>query len=85
MALLVTAGVIVGVVALPLAIAFALEQGAAILNDVWGLQHDPDMARVAADPTSRRWWTFTDPCQERLPGTPEGQMWRELPEIWHLD
>jgi dihydropteroate synthase len=29
--------------------AWALEQGAAILNDVWGLQHDPDMARVAAE------------------------------------
>ena len=29
--------------------AWALEQGAAILNDVWGLQRDPDMARVAAD------------------------------------
>jgi dihydropteroate synthase len=29
--------------------AFALEQGAAILNDVWGLQRDPDMARVAAE------------------------------------
>jgi dihydropteroate synthase len=28
--------------------AYALERGAAILNDVWGLQHDPDMARVAA-------------------------------------
>jgi dihydropteroate synthase len=29
--------------------AWALEQGVAILNDVWGLQHDPDMARVAAE------------------------------------
>ena len=28
---------------------WALQQGAAILNDVWGLQRDPDMARVAAD------------------------------------
>jgi dihydropteroate synthase len=28
--------------------AWALEQGATILNDVWGLQRDPDMARVAA-------------------------------------
>jgi len=28
---------------------WALEQGAAILNDVWGLQGDPDMARVAAE------------------------------------
>jgi len=31
------------------AAAWALEQGAAILNDVWGLQRDPDMARVAAE------------------------------------
>jgi len=29
--------------------AFALERGAAILNDVWGLQRDPDMARVASE------------------------------------
>ena len=29
--------------------AWALEQGAAIVNDVWGLQRDPDMARVAAE------------------------------------
>ena len=29
--------------------AWALEQGATILNDVWGLQRDPDMARVAAE------------------------------------
>lgn len=29
--------------------AFALQRGAAILNDVWGLQHDPDMARVVAE------------------------------------
>jgi dihydropteroate synthase len=29
--------------------AFALERGASIVNDVWGLQRDPDMARVAAE------------------------------------
>jgi dihydropteroate synthase len=29
--------------------AWALEMGAAIVNDVWGLQRDPDMARVIAD------------------------------------
>ena len=28
---------------------FAIRQGAAIANDVWGLQRDPDMARVVAD------------------------------------
>jgi dihydropteroate synthase len=29
--------------------SWALRQGAAIVNDVWGLQRDPDMARVAAE------------------------------------
>lgn len=29
--------------------AWAMEQGAAIVNDVWGLQRDPDMARVVAE------------------------------------
>lgn len=29
--------------------AWAIETGAAIVNDVWGLQRDPDMARVIAD------------------------------------
>jgi dihydropteroate synthase len=29
--------------------AWALESGAAIVNDVWGLQRDPDMARVVAE------------------------------------
>jgi dihydropteroate synthase len=28
---------------------FALDQGAVIVNDVWGLQRDPEMARVVAD------------------------------------
>jgi dihydropteroate synthase len=28
--------------------AWALDQGAAIMNDVWGLQHDPEMATLAA-------------------------------------
>jgi dihydropteroate synthase len=29
--------------------AWALDQGATIVNDVWGLQRDPDMARVVAE------------------------------------
>src|SRR4029079_39421 len=29
--------------------AWALDMGAAIANDVWGLQRDPDMARVVAE------------------------------------
>ena len=29
--------------------AWALDQGAAIVNDVWGLQRDPDMAKLVAE------------------------------------
>ncbi len=33
----------------PSVAAWALETGASIVNDVWGLQRDPDMARVVAE------------------------------------
>jgi L-rhamnose mutarotase len=49
-----------------------------------GRDHAAAQARIAADPTTRRWWELTDPCQERLPGTPEGDQWLPLPEVWHL-
>ena len=45
----VALGVPVSIDTLKAAVAArALEAGAAMLNDVWGLQRDPDMARVAA-------------------------------------
>ena len=33
----------------PSVAAWALDQGAAIVNDVWGLQRDPEMARLVAE------------------------------------
>ncbi len=50
-----------------------------------GPDHDAAQARIAADPATRSWWALTDPCQERLPGTPDGQQWKPVPEVWHLD
>ncbi len=49
-----------------------------------GTDHAADLARIAADPATQRWWQLTDPCQERLPGTPEGEQWAPLTEVWHL-
>jgi L-rhamnose mutarotase len=49
-----------------------------------GDDHALDQARIAADPATQRWWQLTDPCQERLPGTPDGQQWLPLTEVWHL-
>jgi L-rhamnose mutarotase len=50
-----------------------------------GDDYDRDMRRIAADPATQRWWSLTDPCQERLPGTADGRQWLELPEAWHMD
>lgn len=50
-----------------------------------GSDYAGDIARIAADPDTQRWWRLSDPCQERLPGTREGQLWQTLPEVWHLD
>jgi L-rhamnose mutarotase len=49
-----------------------------------GADHAADQARIRADPATQRWWQLTDPCQERLPDTPEGEQWAPLTEVWHL-
>ena len=49
-----------------------------------GTDHAADQARIAADPATQRWWALTDPCQERLPGTPDNHQWAPMTEVWHL-
>jgi len=44
-----------------------------------------DMQKMAKDPETQRWWKETDPCQIRLPGTPDGQQWLSIPEVFHTD
>jgi L-rhamnose mutarotase len=43
-----------------------------------------DMARMA-DEVTKLWWTYTDPLQVRLPGTPEGQQWKTMEEVFHTN
>jgi L-rhamnose mutarotase len=50
-----------------------------------GDDYDIDMARVAADETTRRWWQLTDPCQQPLDSAAEGQWWAPAEEVFHLD
>lgn len=44
-----------------------------------------DMARMAEDPATQEWWRLTDPCQQSLPDTPEGEQWAQAELVWHLD
>jgi L-rhamnose mutarotase len=40
-----------------------------------------DMEQMA-DEVTRLWWSYTDPLQIRLPGTPEGQQWKPLERVF---
>jgi L-rhamnose mutarotase len=50
-----------------------------------GADYDADMARVAQDQTTRRWWQLTDPCQEALDTATDGEWWAPAEEVFHLD
>ena len=49
-----------------------------------GSDYDADMARIAADPESQRWWQLTDPCQQPLPTARPGEVWVEATEVYRL-
>lgn len=44
-----------------------------------------DLALVADDPATQRWWTLTDPCQVPIAGAQPGAIWSDAEEVWHLD
>jgi L-rhamnose mutarotase len=44
-----------------------------------------DMARMAADPETQRWWKETDPCQSAVPTRGEKEFWSRMEEVFHLD
>ena len=50
-----------------------------------GADHEGDMARMAADPTTQEWWKLTDPCQEPVDTVAEGEWWAPLEEVFHTD
>ena len=50
-----------------------------------GDDFEADMARMAADPTTQKWWQETDPCQIPLPTRGEKEFWSRMDEVFHLD
>jgi L-rhamnose mutarotase len=48
-----------------------------------GSDFDADMAKMAADPETRRWWKETDPCQRPLPDAAKsGEIWTTAEEVF---
>lgn len=50
-----------------------------------GDDYAADMAELSQDEVTRRWWSMTDPCQQRLDTADPGQWWAPAQEIFHLD
>lgn len=50
-----------------------------------GENYQADMAKVAEDEATQRWWTLTDPCQEAIATRASGEWWASMEEVFHLD
>lgn len=50
-----------------------------------GADFAADMARMAADPETQRWWAVCGPCQEPLTDRAEGEWWAAMEEVFHAD
>jgi L-rhamnose mutarotase len=44
-----------------------------------------DMAKMAADPTTQKWWAVCMPCQQPLENRAPGEWWAEMKEVFHHD
>jgi len=44
-----------------------------------------DMARIAAEPATQRWWAECVPCFELLPDRALDEIWSPMKEVFHLD
>ncbi|HEX3791116.1 MAG TPA: L-rhamnose mutarotase [Pseudonocardiaceae bacterium] len=49
-----------------------------------GTDLDADLALMAEDPETRRWWTLTDPCQQPVDTAGE-DWWAPAEEVFHTD
>jgi L-rhamnose mutarotase len=50
-----------------------------------GNDFEADMARMAADPTTQKWWAVCKPCMEPLETRAPGEWWATMEELFHLD
>jgi L-rhamnose mutarotase len=44
-----------------------------------------DMATMAADPATQKWWAVCEPCQQPLPDRSPKEWWADMEEVFHCD
>lgn len=50
-----------------------------------GDDYERDMAKMAADPSTQKWWKLTDPCQQPVETAAQGEWWAPMEEVFHTD
>jgi len=50
-----------------------------------GEDYEADMAKMASDPVTQKWWALCKPCQLPLDTSAEGEWWANMEEVYHLD
>lgn len=50
-----------------------------------GSDFKADMAKMANDEATRKWWKLTDPCQQVLASSCQGEQWVTMDEVFHED
>ena len=53
--------------------------------EYYGADFAADMAKMAADPATQRWWALMEPMQEPVATRKEGEWWAGMEEVFHLD
>ncbi|MBL7132829.1 MAG: L-rhamnose mutarotase [Phycisphaerae bacterium] len=50
-----------------------------------GDDFEADMAKMAADGTTQKWWRLCMPCQQPLEDRAEGEWWAAMEEAFHCE
>jgi L-rhamnose mutarotase len=50
-----------------------------------GTDFEADMAAIAADPETQRWWQVCGPCQRPLESRQPGEHWASMVSVFHVD
>ena len=56
-----------------------------LISNMKAKNFDADMAKMAADPATQRWWDVVKPLMQPLEDRAEGEFWSDMEEIYHLD
>lgn len=48
-----------------------------------GENYAEDMAQMAEDPVTQKWWALCEPCQVPLKNKAEGEWWTNMTEVFH--